>query len=148
MPNSCLFTVDRFLVDLRGIVNPPVPAILFVCVTGQVGLIWHDKNMQNPFFIMHKVQELSTEIHVRTFILFFLFVGSCNWYRWNLKSSWKILWRHLLDVCTPTVCHLSWMFGSAALLLPFVVLCDANGMSRANRFIHYITMNTEIVNLL
>jgi hypothetical protein len=63
-------------VDLHRIVNPPIPAILFVYVTGQVGLIRHDKNIQNPFFIMHTVQDLSAEIHMRSFIMFFLFVGS------------------------------------------------------------------------
>jgi hypothetical protein len=81
MPNGCLLTIERFLVDLRRIVNPPVPDILFIYVTGQVGLIRYDKNIQNPFIIMHKVQELSIEIHMRSFILFFQFVGSYILYR-------------------------------------------------------------------
>jgi hypothetical protein len=34
MSDSCLFTMERFLVDLHRIDNPPVPAVLFIYVTG------------------------------------------------------------------------------------------------------------------
>jgi hypothetical protein len=69
--------------ELRRIVIATKPEILFLYVTRQVdeGLIWHDQKIQNPFIIIHNVQELSTEIHTRSFILFFLFVGYVNFER-------------------------------------------------------------------
>jgi hypothetical protein len=71
------FGMTRFLVDPHRIVITPIPEILSVYITGQVelGLISHDQNIQNPV-IMHKVQELSTEIPTEGFILFSQFMGN------------------------------------------------------------------------
>jgi hypothetical protein len=60
---------------------------MFVYVTGkvEVGLIWYDQTTQNPFIIIHNVQELSTEIHTRSFVLFFQVVGYVNFVRMKLQ---------------------------------------------------------------
>jgi hypothetical protein len=49
------------------------------------------------------VQELSTEIHMRSFMLFFQFLGYVNFVQMKLESSCAILRRHLLDVYKVTM---------------------------------------------
>lgn len=69
--------------DLHRIVIAEIPQILFGSITRQVEmrLICCDQNTQNPFTIIHKVQELSTKIHMRIYILFFHFLYEVDFVR-------------------------------------------------------------------
>jgi hypothetical protein len=83
IPNGSLFTLERCLMDLHRIVITEIPEILFVSITGQVevGLICCDPITQNHFTIIHKVQELSSKIHTRSYVLFFHFVCEVDFVR-------------------------------------------------------------------
>jgi hypothetical protein len=71
--------------QLHRIVIAPIPEILFLYATGQmeVDLIWYDQTSKTDFFIIHKIQELHTEIHSRGFILYHQFMGYMNFVQMN-----------------------------------------------------------------
>jgi hypothetical protein len=70
-----LVSVERFLADLYRIFIAQMPVVVIGYITGGVGLLWHDQNIQNRFTISHKVHGLSASIHTIHFILFFQFAS-------------------------------------------------------------------------
>lgn len=144
---SYLFIMGgRFLVDLHRIIIAPVPEILFVYIMGQVevGLIWHDQIIENPFH--YYLQGLRT-VYTTSNEKLCLLLSGCVLHEFCMNETSSLFKRTCLTSVT-------WPCAALSSVLTQLhdpsdslgILWCVNGMCGASKHVHCTTTSIEIIN--